>query len=129
MTGRTAFGVLWAAAAIFAATRWWRERPEPAPGPGGSAGATPGRFGIGAEDRSARRLQAMRLAYATGSAAVAGGLLTESLPLLGAGVVFLNLGTAFRYLVVALDHATLEDPLRGLLGDVADRLADQPTAS
>lgn len=129
MTGPLVFGVLWAAAGILLGSQWWRARPQsPSRAAGGPAGET-SRFGSGATDRSSNRLQAMRLAYAVGAVAVAVGLLAELTLLLVVGAALINLGTVYRYLVLALDREGLHEPLlersgRGLLADVADRLAE-----
>ena len=68
MTGVGAFGLLWAAVGILLGIRWWREREADLGSPRSVAVPSPDRlrFGGPAEDGSARRLQAMRLAYAGG---------------------------------------------------------------
>ena len=122
--------LLWAAGGILLGIHWWRARPElqRAAADDGS-GEERGRFGSRAADRSVNRLQAMRLAYAVGAVSVASGLVAELEVLLGAGIVLLNLGTAYRYLIVALDREGLQVPLlertrRGLLGDGVTTLPD-----
>jgi hypothetical protein len=136
VSGVGVIGLLWAVAGILVGIRWWRERTAGVPfaAAGATRAAPPAtvrvRFGQLAEDRSPQRWQAMRLAYAVGAWLVALGLATEVVPALALGAVALNLGTVFRYLVVALDREALDLPLldlersaRALFGDVIDQPA------
>lgn len=102
VSGRMVLGVLWAAAAIPMGRAWWRGRGTLVPAVVEVPAADRSRFGTGAADRSADRAQIMRLSYADGSVAVAGGLLLDWTPLLAVGAVLLNVGTIYRYLVLAL---------------------------
>jgi hypothetical protein len=132
VSGVVVLGLLWAVAGILLGIRWWRERAaEAAAATHPAAAATERvRFGRAPEDRSPRRWQAMRLAYALGAWLVALGLVSGVVPALAIGTVALNLGTLFRYLVVALDREALDLPLldlerstRLLFGDVLDQPA------
>jgi hypothetical protein len=130
MSGVVLFGLIWAAAGVLLGMRWWREREADLRTAGGSA-VTAGqrvRFGGAIEDGSGRRLQAMRLAYAVGALATAVGLMSRVPVVLALGAALLNLGTLYRYLVVALDREALDTPLLPqvsgfLLGDVLDQPA------
>jgi hypothetical protein len=130
VSGIGVLGLLWAVAGILVGFRWWRGRTAAGPAATEARAATArrARFGQVAEDRSPQRWQAMRLAYALGAWLVALGLAADLVPALAAGAVALNLGTVFRYLVVAMDREALDLPLldlersaRILFGDVADR--------
>jgi hypothetical protein len=128
MSGVGAFGLLWAVVGILLGFRWWREREAELGGTLRVAGPSPGRvrFGGAIEDGSGRRLQAMRLAYAGGMLATGTGLVSEVAVLLALGAALLNLGTIYRYLVVALDREALDSPVLArrsgfLLGDVLDQ--------
>jgi hypothetical protein len=103
-------GLLWAAGGIALGLQWWRERGT-APSPQARADAAGTRFGQGTDDGSWRRLQAMRRAYAFGAILVSIGFLVEAPALLALGAAMVNLGTIYRYLVVALDHSALDTPL------------------
>jgi hypothetical protein len=113
MTGGAVFGLVWAAVGLLLGIRWWSERarwqatsPSVAPAPDARA-----RFGGMIEDGSARRTAAMLLAYAAGATVVGVGLLVSTPALLGIGALLVNVGTIFRFLVLALDRAHLESPL------------------
>jgi hypothetical protein len=132
VSGVVVFGLLWAVAGILLGFRWWRERAADAAvatNRSATGGGRP-RFGRIAEDRSPQRQQAMRLAYALGAWLVALGLVSGLAPALALGALSLNVGTAFRYLVVALDRDALHLPLTELerstqllFGEVLDRPA------
>jgi hypothetical protein len=53
----------------------------------------------------------MRLAYAAGTTLIAAGLLSGLAVVLAFGAAAVNLGTIYRYLVVALDLDTVDTPL------------------
>lgn len=126
MSGLAVLLLLWAGAGIVLALGSLRG-PEPAPAPDAA------RFGRVAEDRSANRLHAMRLAYGVGAACCAVGAVAGLDVVLAFGASLLNLGTVYRYLVVAMDHTTVDAPVlvlpersvsrRFLLGDVLDQPA------
>lgn len=103
-------GLLWAAGGIALGRQWWRERATP-PSPEGRADGARARFGQGTDDGSWRRLQAMRRAYAFGATIVSVGFLAGAPALLALGAAMVNLGTIYRYLVVALDHSAVDTPL------------------
>ena len=130
MSGVVLFGLIWAAAGILLGIRWWREREADLRTAGGVAitAGQQARFGGVIEDGSGRRLQAMRLAYAVGALATAVGMISRGPVALALGAALLNLGTIYRYLVVALDREGLDTPLlpqvSGFrLGDVLDQPA------
>jgi hypothetical protein len=130
MSGVGAFGLVWAVVGILLGFRWWREREADLGGTLAVVGPSRERvrFGGDIEDGSGRRLQAMRLAYAAGMLATGAGLVSEVAVLLALGAALLNLGTIYRYLVVALDREGLDSPVlpRGtgfVLGDVLDQAA------
>lgn len=130
MSGIGAFGLLWAASGILLGTLWWRERETEPSRAGGAQGASSQRYRFGAplQDGSGRRLQAMRLAYAAGTLATGAGFLLGLGVLLALGAALVNLGTIYRYLVVALDQEALDTPLLPgatsfLLADVLDQPA------
>lgn len=133
MSGVAVLGLLWAAGGIWCGSRWWRDR---VPASGATPTLPPGRarFGQPIVDGGHGRRQAMRLAYAAGATAVAGGLLLEWAWVLALGSALVNLGTLYRHLVFLLDDGPEERvvahggaargaqlPLRTLLaGNLAD---------
>ena len=90
--------------------QWWRERAA-APAQEAPVDAARARFGQDIDDGSWRRRQAMRRAYAFGATLVSIGFLADAPGLLALGAAMVNLGTIYRYLVVALDHSALDTPL------------------
>jgi hypothetical protein len=113
MTGGAVFGLVWAAVGILLGSRWWTERARWRDTGTAQPTAPDGRprFGRAAEDGSGRRSLAMLAAYAAGTLVVAVGLLTDTPGLLGVGALLVNLGTIFRFLVLALDSSQLESPV------------------
>jgi hypothetical protein len=122
MSAGAVLGVLWLAAGIVLGLRWWGARgPEVARGARVELPVN-ARFGQVREDGSRRRLQAMRLAYAAGTTLVAVGLLTEVPVVLAFGAAMVNLGTIYRYLVVALDLDAVDTPLLNRPERIPERL-------
>lgn len=113
MTGGAVLGLLWAAVGTFLGFRWWNERArwQQAEQAHPVAADERPRFGRAAEDGSGRRNLAMLAAYAAGTLVVGAGLLTSTPGLLGLGALLVNLGTIFRFLVLALDGSQLESPV------------------
>jgi hypothetical protein len=112
MTGGVVFGLLWAAVGIVLGIRWRDERARWRTTAAVPAVATPrARFGADTQDGSIRRTAAMFLAYASGALIISVGVLTSTAVLLGVGAGLVNLGTVFRFLVLALDRAHLESPV------------------
>jgi hypothetical protein len=106
-----ALGILWLAAGVVLGLRWWNARGLEATGRSPLDLPSNARFGQARPDGSRRRLQAMRLAYAAGTMLVAAGLLTGLPVVLAFGAAAVNLGTIYRYLVVALDLDSVDTPL------------------
>jgi hypothetical protein len=128
MSGVAVLGVLWAAAGIWLGSRWWTERGAQAFGHAPQAAAR--RFGQPVLGGPQRRAQAMRLAYATGATAVAGGLLVRWSWLLAAGAAMVNLGTLYRHLLALVDE--LPEPDEALAPQPAPpqhRRARRPAAT
>lgn len=129
MSDMAAFGLIWAVAGVLLGIRWQRERAAGvAEATGGHIGADRLRFGRHAEDGSLRRVQAMRTAYAAGALCCAAGFAGRIDVVLAFGAALVNLGTVYRYLVVALDRAHVDAPLfdfdrsgRLLLGEVLEQ--------
>lgn len=120
--------LLWAAAGILLGIRWWREQGAERAAVAGAALAERTRFGSVAEDFSLRRVQAMRAAYVVGATCCVVGFATGIAVVLAFGASLVNLGTVYRYLSVALDHAQVDEPLidrpsRFVLGDLLDQSA------
>jgi hypothetical protein len=130
VSGVVLFGLAWAAVGILLGVQWWRERAaEAAPTLVGGAsvtGSERSRFGRAEEDGSPRRLQAMRLAYAAGMLSLSAGFLTGAAVPLALGAALVNLGTIYRYLVVALAHDRLDAPLIDRPGRYLVGVLDQP---
>jgi hypothetical protein len=111
MSAAMALGLLWAVAGVVLGLRWWQERDLAGAGRTAAEAPPTTRFGRARDDGSGRRLQAMRLAYAAGTTSVALGMFTGAAALLALGAAMVNLGTIFRYLVVALDLDGVDTPL------------------
>jgi hypothetical protein len=113
VSGFSVLGLLWAVAGILLGTLWWRDRAAVAATAteAGEAATQRVHFGCLRVDRGPRRQQAMRLAYALGAWLVALGTVTDRVLPLAVGAAALNLGTLFRYLLVALDQQALDAPL------------------
>lgn len=106
-------GLLWAAVGGLLVVQWWRAH-QVAVGRAGAAPETASsvpRFGTDAEDRSRQRTRSMLGAYAAGALCCAVGFPTRSDLLLAGGAMLFNVGTVYRYLVVALDHTDRDLPL------------------
>jgi hypothetical protein len=115
--------VLWLAAGIVLGLRWWGARGPDAARRTRLEVPVNARFGQLRDDGSRRRLQAMRLAYAAGATFVAVGLLTHVPVVLALGAAMVNLGTIYRYLVVALDLEAVDTPLLVLPERPSERAA------
>ncbi len=132
MSAVAVFGVLWVLAGILVGLRWWTERGAAASRATAGVGAANARFGQAREDGSLRRRLAMRRAYVVGAGLVVAGAVTQVAVVLALGAAMVNLGTMYRYLVVALDLHAVDTPLlirapeaahlarRGLVGRLAD---------
>jgi hypothetical protein len=103
-------GLLWAAGGIALGNQWWHARAA-APPAAQEAAAAGARFGQADANGSWRRLQAMRRAYAFGAISMSLGFLTSAPALLALGAAMVNLGTMYRYMLVALDQSALDTPL------------------
>jgi hypothetical protein len=111
MSGVVVLGLLWAAVGILLGFRWRDERAK-SPSDHASQPALEGaRFGQVRLGGSHQRIESMLLAYASGALAVAVGLVVGAPWLLGLGALLVNVGTIYRYLVVALDAAQLDSPV------------------
>lgn len=126
MTGLAALVLLWAAAGILLGIRWWREQGAEQASAAGAALVERTRFGTVAEDGSPKRVAAMRAAYVVGAACCLVGLATGIAVVLAFGASLVNLGTVYRYLVVALDHDLVDAPLierssRYAIGDLLEQ--------
>lgn len=111
MSGAVLLGFLWALVGMLLGYRWRSERAKslhndaPVPGPNSR------RFGQVRLGGSQQRVQTMLGAYAAGAALVSVGFLIHTPWLLGPGAMLVNVGTIYRYLVVALDASTLDGPV------------------
>jgi hypothetical protein len=132
MSSLAALVLLWALAGILLGIRWWREQEAEEAVASGTVVAERTRFGSVAEDGSPKRVQAMRAAYLVGAGCCLVGFATGTAVVLAFGASLVNLGTVYRYLVVALDHDLVDAPLierpgRYLLGDLLDQSVSQPS--
>jgi hypothetical protein len=110
--GAVLFGVAWTAAGLLVGSRWRDERArERTVGTHPTTLGERARFGTGAVDGSAKRRQAMLLAYAAGLVVTGGGVVTGAAVVLALGAALLNLGTIYRVLLIALDHEHLDVPV------------------
>jgi hypothetical protein len=112
VSGDLLFGLAWMAVGLLVGSRWRDERARQRAV--GAERAAPGsrvHFGAVAEDGSAKRRQAMLLAYAAGVVATGAGIALGTAVVLALGAALLNLGTIYRLLVIALDHDHLDVPV------------------
>jgi len=111
MSGVVVLGLLWAVVGILLGFRWRSERAKSPDDHAPRPNLVGARFGQVRLGSSRQRVETMLLAYASGAALVSLGLMARAAWLLGLGALLVNVGTVFRYLVVALDAAQLDEPV------------------
>jgi hypothetical protein len=111
MSGVVVLGLLWAVVGILLGFRWRAERAKSPTDHAPRPNLGDARFGQVRLGSSRQRVETMLLAYACGAVVVSLGLMARTAWLLGLGAVLVNVGTVFRYLVVALEPAQLDTPV------------------
>jgi len=104
-------GLLWAVVGILLGFRWRAERAASPDDRAEQPTMDGARFGQVRLGGSRQRFETMLLAYASGTTLVSLGLLSGVAWLLCLGVLLVNVGTVYRYLVVALDAGQLDEPI------------------